>query len=164
MAAEEKDKAPAQGGEALESGGYEVIRARLLAQGKALADKPTALNERRKQAFGGSELQVIANERVRTEHACVPADIVQVGGCLLLGYNVFFGMKKEVGVGDVFSLDLALPHVMRENDVDGAPRVLALRRHSHTPAWILDGRADGAIDLVVDQVGDIAASIHRWRR
>lgn len=102
--AEAKDKAPAPGGEALESGGYEVIRARLLAQGKALADKTNTLNERRKQAFGGSELQVVANERVRTEHACVPADIVQVGGCLLLGYNVFFGMKKEVGVGDVFSL------------------------------------------------------------
>jgi Ni2+-binding GTPase involved in maturation of urease and hydrogenase len=102
--AEAKDKAPEGGGEALEGGGYEVIRARLVAQGKALAAKTTALNERRKQAFGGSELQVVANERVRTEHACVPADIVQAGGHLLLGYNVFFGMKKEVAVEDVFSL------------------------------------------------------------
>ncbi|MFY0532966.1 DNA repair ATPase [Nannocystis pusilla] len=49
-------------------------------------------------------MQVVANERVRTEHACVPADIVQTGGHLLLGYNVFFGMKKEVAVEDVFSI------------------------------------------------------------
>ncbi|HEY8375225.1 MAG TPA: DNA repair ATPase, partial [Nannocystis sp.] len=111
--AEAKDKAgPAQaeGGEALESGGYEVIRARLLAQGKALAEKTTALNERRKQTFGGSELHVASNERVRTEHQCVPADIVQVGGHLLLGYNVFFGMKKEVVVEDVFSLQAFDPN------------------------------------------------------
>jgi phosphoglycolate phosphatase-like HAD superfamily hydrolase len=67
-------------------------------------------------------------------------------------------------VGDVFSLDLAMPHVMRRDGVAGAPRVLALRRHSHTPAWILDGHADGAIDVVVHQVGDLAASIDRWRR
>ena len=42
--AEAKDK-PQDGGEALESGGYEVIRARLVAQGKALAEKTSALNE-----------------------------------------------------------------------------------------------------------------------
>ena len=102
--ADAKDKGAAEGGEALESGGYEVIRARLVAQGKALGEKTAALNERRKKAFGGSELQVVANERVRTEHACVPADIVQAGGHLLLGYNVFFGMKKEPAVEEVFSL------------------------------------------------------------
>ncbi len=78
--------------------------------------------------------------------------------------DVIADEAPDLVIGDVFSLDLALPHVMRENDVDGAPRVLALRRHSHTPSWVLDARADGAIDLVVDQVGDIAASIHRWRR
>jgi hypothetical protein len=66
-------------------------------------------------------------------------------------------------VGDVFSLDLAMPHVMRTQRANGAPRLLALRRHSHTPAWVLDGRADGAIDVVVDQVGDLAAMIERWR-
>lgn len=126
--AEANDK-PQDGGEALESGGYEVIRARLIAQGKALAEKTSALNERRKQTFGGSELQVVANERVRTEHACVPADIVQVGGHLLLGYNVFFGMKKEVAVEDVFSLqafDSAGPEgqAMQATALDRVPGLL----------------------------------------
>ncbi|HET6582353.1 MAG TPA: hypothetical protein VFG69_02875 [Nannocystaceae bacterium] len=67
-------------------------------------------------------------------------------------------------IGDVFSLDLAMPHVMRTQRADGAPRLLALRRHAHTPAWILNDRAGGAIDVVVDQVGDLADSIDGWRR
>ncbi|MCA9658804.1 MAG: DNA repair ATPase, partial [Myxococcales bacterium] len=90
--------------ESLESGSYEVIRARLVAQGRALKDKATALNERRKETFGGTELTVVGNERVRTIHNCLPVDIAQVGGLLLMGYNVFFGLKKEPAVEDVFSL------------------------------------------------------------
>lgn len=64
-------------------------------------------------------------------------------------------------VGDVFSLDLALPHVMRTTGDPAAPRLLVLRRHPHTPAWILGDRAHGAIDAVVDQVGDIVDVIAR---
>jgi hypothetical protein len=81
---------------ALTGGSYEVIRARLVAQGKELAKRADALNARRSRRFGGTELAVIANERVRSENNCVPADILQIGGHLLLGYNVFFGLKKEV--------------------------------------------------------------------
>lgn len=66
-------------------------------------------------------------------------------------------------IGDVFSLDLAMPHVMRTQRANGAPRLLALRRHEHTPSWVLEGRADGAIDVVVEQVGDLAALIDGWR-
>ncbi|HLM75932.1 MAG TPA: DNA repair ATPase, partial [Polyangiaceae bacterium] len=92
------------GSEGLDGGSYEVIRARLVAQAKELADRTHALNARRQKTFGGTELAVVANERVRTENNCVPADILQVGGHLLLGYNVFFGLKKEVALEDVFSL------------------------------------------------------------
>ena len=67
-------------------------------------------------------------------------------------------------IGDVFSLDLAMPHVMRRDSAAGAPRVLALRRHAHTPSWVLDSRANGAIDVVVDQVGELGDAIDRWRR
>jgi len=88
----------------LEGGSYEVIRARLLVQAAALSDKTTALNERRHEAFGGTELSVIANERVRTENNCTPVDIVQVGGNLLFAFNVFMGLKTETTVADVFSL------------------------------------------------------------
>ena len=40
----------------------------------------------------------------RQEHNCVARDIVQVGDCLLFGYNVFMGLKKTTRVEDVFSL------------------------------------------------------------
>ncbi|MCY1047004.1 DNA repair ATPase [Corallococcus sp. bb12-1] len=96
---------PVPGGEAtLEGGSYEVIRARLHSQADALATQANDLNGRRKALFGGTELTVIGNERVRTENNCVPRDIVSVGKYLLFGYNVFIGLKKETVVSDVFSL------------------------------------------------------------
>ena len=96
---------PTPAGEAtLEGGSYEVIRARLLAQAEALNTQASGLNERRKQLFGGTELTVIGNERVRTENNCVARDIVGVGRYMLFGYNVFIGLKKETRVSDVFSL------------------------------------------------------------
>lgn len=64
--------------------------------------------------------------------------------------------RPHLVIGDVFSLDLALPHAMREHGHPAAPRTLALRRHRHTPAWILEDRAAGAIDHVVDRFGDLA--------
>lgn len=59
-------------------------------------------------------------------------------------------------IGDVFSLDLALPHVMRRDGHPAAPRHLVLRRHAHTPSWVLGDRAEGAIDHVVDRFADLA--------
>lgn len=85
-------------------GSYEVIRARLVDQAKRLSDKAVALNESRMGEFGGTELAVIGNERVRTENNCTPRDIVQVGGQLLFGYNVFIGLRSETSLSDVFSL------------------------------------------------------------
>lgn len=92
------------GDAALDAGNYEVIRARLLAQGKALRTKAEALNGERKAVFGGTELVVAANSRVRTANNCVPRDIVSVGTHLLLGYTVSFGLKQETNVADVFGL------------------------------------------------------------
>src|SRR4051812_28535094 len=103
MASDGKGAAPS-GEAALEGGSYEVIRTRLLAQADALGAEADGLNARRKTLFGGTELSVIGNERVRTENNCVPRDIVSVGKYLLFGYNVFIGLKKETSVSDVFSL------------------------------------------------------------
>ncbi|MFP2909889.1 DNA repair ATPase, partial [Pyxidicoccus sp. 3LFB2] len=103
MATDGKGAAPT-GEAALEGGSYEVIRTRLLAQADALGAKANDLNARRKTLFGGTELSVIGNERVRTENNCVPRDISAVGDYLLFGYNVFIGLKKETSVNDVFSL------------------------------------------------------------
>jgi hypothetical protein len=71
--------------------------------------------------------------------------------------------NPDVIIGDVFSLDLALPHVMRCSGDPSAPRRLALRRHPHTPRWVLDDRAGGAIDHVVDHVGDLADIVDALR-
>jgi len=88
----------------VDRGTYEIIRDRLLAQARQLGDKVDALNARRLELFGGGEMTVIGSERIRTEHNCVPRDITGVGNKLLLGYNVFFGLKSAIQVSDVFSL------------------------------------------------------------
>jgi len=88
----------------LEGGSYEVIRARLLKAATELGRRAEDLNARRKTEFGGQELTVTGNDRVRTEHSCVPRDIVAVGKHLLFGFNVFMGLKQERTVGEVFSL------------------------------------------------------------
>ncbi|GAA3460855.1 DNA repair ATPase [Saccharothrix longispora] len=99
---------------ALEAGTYEVLRARLAEQAAGLARRAEALNARRLEVFGSTELALLGTERIRTEHNCVPRDCVslstaegpgsQVAGLMLFGYNVFLGLKPETAVRDVFSL------------------------------------------------------------
>ena len=96
--------------DALATGSYEVLRDRLAAQAKELATKAEQLNERRQEAFGGSELEIAGQVRVRTENFCVPRDIVQVGGRLLFGFNVHVHMR-DTTVADVFSL-----HALRSDE------------------------------------------------
>ncbi|GAA2375400.1 DNA repair ATPase [Dactylosporangium salmoneum] len=88
----------------LDAGTYEVLRDRLAAQAAELTRRAEALNTRRTEVFGGTELRLLGTERIRTEHNCVPRDIVSVGGLMLFGYNVFLGLKPETTVDDVFSL------------------------------------------------------------
>ncbi|MEI7892956.1 MAG: DNA repair ATPase, partial [Myxococcales bacterium] len=94
----------AESPETLDGGSYEVIRRRLLEQAAELATKAETLNARRKEVFGGTELALLANERVRTSNNCIPRDVVSVDGHLLLGFEVFLGLRQETGVGDVLSL------------------------------------------------------------
>lgn len=91
-------------GAALEGGNYEIVRARLLEKARDLASRADALNSQRTEIFGGTELTVIGNERVRTENNCVPRDVVAASGYLFFGYNVFIGLKTETAISDVFSL------------------------------------------------------------
>ncbi len=88
----------------VDRGTYEIIRDRLVAQGRALGEKADALNAKRQELFGSTELAIVGSERIRTENNCVPRDIVGVGGRLLFGYNVFIGLRTETAVADVFSL------------------------------------------------------------
>lgn len=87
-----------------EGGAYEVIRQRLIEQGRLLKNETDALNQQRLDEFGNTDMDVIARVRVRTENNCVARDIVQVGKHLLFGYNVFIGLKKETKIDDVLSL------------------------------------------------------------
>jgi MoxR-like ATPase len=89
---------------AIEQGTYEILRDRLLASGKDLSTRAAALNKRRLEVFGGYEMALLGSDRIRTENNCVPRDIVEVGGLLLFGYNVFIGLKTETLVSDVLSL------------------------------------------------------------
>lgn len=87
-----------------EGGAYEVIRKRLVEQGRLLNKQARTLNEARLSEFGSSDLSVISRVRVRTENNCIARDMVQVGDYLIFGYNVFIGLKKETKIEDVFSL------------------------------------------------------------
>jgi hypothetical protein len=87
-----------------EGGAYEVIRKRLLSQGRDLDVQTRQLNESRIEEFGRSEMGVSAHTRVRTENNCIARDIVQIGDHLLFGYNVFIGLKQETSIADVFAL------------------------------------------------------------
>ena len=92
------DEAVAQGG------AYEIIRKRLVEQGKQLSTETFQLNQARLKEFGATDIDVVARVRVRTENNCIARDIVQVGEHLLFGYNVFIGLKKETKIEDVFAL------------------------------------------------------------
>lgn len=87
-----------------DSGSYELLKARLAAQGDALLKKAQRLNDARLAEFGRSEQALVLRTRARTENNCVARDIVRIGELLLFGYNVFIGLRKETAPGDVFAL------------------------------------------------------------
>jgi hypothetical protein len=90
--------------EQIDQGNYEILRRRLDEQARTLVERTGQLDEARKKTFGGSELAVVANERVRTENNCVPRDLVSFRGTLVMGYKVFLGLRAETQVHDVLSL------------------------------------------------------------
>lgn len=105
-----------------EGGAYEVLQKRLHEQCLRLRQLSDSLNQQRLSEFGSSQMAVVGRVRVRTEHNCIARDIVEVGGYLLFGYNVFIGLKRETTVSDVFSLH----HLRSETDsYDAQPASLA---------------------------------------
>ena len=69
--------------------------------------------------------------------------------------------NPDLIIGDVFSLDLALPHVLRREGRAAAPETLVLRKLGHTPEWIHSTRAEGAIDLMVEGVHELIDLVKR---
>ncbi|MFD3749594.1 DNA repair ATPase [Streptomyces cyaneofuscatus] len=85
----------------VDAGAYEVLRRRLSAQAGELVRRAEALNARRTEEFGSTELRLLATEQVRTEHASVPRDLIAVGGQLLFGFERGPGARGEAEVDDV---------------------------------------------------------------
>ncbi|WP_437720902.1 DNA repair ATPase [Sorangium sp. So ce861] len=175
-AAQTAGAAPPQASESLDGGNYEVIRRRLVERAEELGRRAEALNARRKQVFGGADLALLENARVRTENNCVPRDIVSIRGKLLVGYLVFMGLK-EVNVGDVFSLHrfakdggaFDLSHVpLDEGDAFlGDPAFVKefkdLHRYVKEPRLLQLRRSENRL-LAIFQVGatERDAKVFRW--
>ena len=105
----DKDNQQVKAGEAapeiqLESGTYEIIQQRLVAQGQDLRTRLGKLNDSRKDAFGSIDTALLGTERITTVHNCVPRDMIAIGDRFLFGYNVHFGLKSEITLADVFSV------------------------------------------------------------
>ena len=75
------------GQETYDAGTYDVLRRRLHDRAAELARRAEALNARRTEEFGSTELRLTGTERIRTRQACVPRDLVAVGGRLLFGFE-----------------------------------------------------------------------------
>ncbi len=105
MTTEPKDESPDEGqdGGDVQGSNYDIIARRLADQADTLRSRSDELNERRQEIFGGTELSVAGQVVVRTEHNCIPRDIINIDDHLLFGYNVYIGMKKSTDVDDVFS-------------------------------------------------------------
>ncbi|MFD1663519.1 DNA repair ATPase [Streptomyces caeni] len=146
---------------------YEVLRDRLTAQAAELAARVERLNARRVEEFGATRLGLTATARLRTEHACVPRDVVAVGDFLLLGYH---GTRPGPTVGDVLALhgrdlsrlpDDAVPGLL--DDPGFIREFAALHRYYRQARLLRLRRADGRL-LAVFQTGEKPDDIRvlRW--
>lgn len=87
----------------LEGGAYEIIRKRLQQHGSELRSRLELLNDLRKDVFGSIETKLLKTERITTDNNCIPRDLLAIDECFLFAYNVRFGLKSEISVGDVFA-------------------------------------------------------------
>ncbi|MFE0255790.1 DNA repair ATPase [Streptomyces sp. NPDC059010] len=157
-------------GEVLDRGTYEVLRDRLTAQAAELARRTEELNARRGEEFGSTRLELAGTERLRTEHAAVPRDVVAVGDVLLFGYNTVPGREADTGVGDVLALyDRNLERVTGDvapgllDDPAFVREFIALHRYYRQARLLRLRRIDGKL-LAVFQTGEKTDDIRvlRW--
>ncbi|MFJ9539861.1 DNA repair ATPase [Streptomyces sp. NPDC101225] len=154
-----------------DTGTYEVLRDRLTAQAAELARRAEELNARRAEEFGSTRLALAGTGRLRTEHTCVPRDIVSLGDVLLFGSTAVPGPKGGTTVGDVLALhdrevnrlpDDAVPGLL--DDPAFVREFAALHRY-YRQAHLLQLRLVDATLLAVFQTGEKAGDIRvlRWR-
>ncbi|MFJ5926964.1 DNA repair ATPase [Kitasatospora sp. NPDC092948] len=87
----------------VDTGTYEVLRARLAGAAAELTERAAALNARRVAEFGAGELQLVRTGRLATAGACTLQDAVGLGGLLLVGRNPAAADAGRRG-GDILSL------------------------------------------------------------
>ena len=102
----------------LDAGAYEVIRARLDTHAQDLRARLATLNSARQEVFGAIPFELTSTDRITTAHNCVPRDIVAFGGHFVMGFNVHFGLKSTVDVGDVFAVYRFEDGVFHEEGLD----------------------------------------------
>ncbi|MCD9903693.1 DNA repair ATPase [Streptomyces sp. MT29] len=154
----------------VDAGAYEVLRRRLSAQAGELVRRAEALNARRTEEFGSTELRLLATEQVRTEHASVPRDLIAVGGQLVFGFERGPGARGEAGVDDVLLVRDAGP----EGDTPEAQTALlddeafrrefsSLHRYFRDARLLRLRRVNGKL-LAVFRTGENAEDIRvlRW--
>ncbi len=83
---------------------FDLLRKRLQTGAQQLKIKSEQLNAERLKLFGRIEPKQIARLSARTDNNCVARDVVRAGNLLLLGYNVFMGLKSETQIADMFAL------------------------------------------------------------
>ncbi|MFJ7965942.1 DNA repair ATPase [Streptomyces sp. NPDC096324] len=156
--------------DAVDRGTYEVLRERLAVQAAELAARAEALNARRVEEFGSVRLGLSGSGRLRTEHPCVPRDVVAVGNSLLFGCVPHLAVQPETAVGDVFALYDRNLNRLPENAVPGllddpafVREFAALYRYFRQTRLLRLRRVDGRL-LAVFQTGEKAGDIRvlRW--
>ncbi|MFR9796535.1 DNA repair ATPase [Streptomyces sp. MS06] len=156
--------------DAVDRGAYEVLHDRLRAQAAELARRAEALNARRTEEFGSARLDLAGTERLRTDRACLPRDLVAVGEVLLFGHNAVPGRQADTAVGDVLALhdrELnrlpggAVPGLL--DDPDFVREFTALHRYFRQARLIRLHRVDGTL-LAVFRTGEKSGDIRvlRW--
>ncbi|MEU9474472.1 DNA repair ATPase [Streptomyces sp. NPDC048191] len=149
----------------VDAGTYEVLRDRLAAQAAELARRAGSLNARRAEEFGSARMDLAGTARLRTEHACVPSDIVAVGDALLFGATGVTG-----GVSDVLTLygrdggrlaEGAVPGLL--DDPGFVKEFGALHRYYREASLLRLRRAEGRL-LAVFRTGEKADDVRvlRW--
>ncbi|GAB2800031.1 hypothetical protein GCM10027073_35060 [Streptomyces chlorus] len=156
--------------ETVDGGTYQVLRDRLTAQAAELARRTEELNRLRIDTFGSAELRLTGTERLRTDRAGVPRDIVAVGDVLLFGYGAQPRPETDTAVGDVLAAhdrdlnrlpDDAVPGLL--DDPAFVREFVALHRYYRQARLLRLHRVDGKL-LAVFQTGEKAGDIRvlRW--
>ncbi|MEZ6013590.1 MAG: hypothetical protein R3F49_00625 [Planctomycetota bacterium] len=73
-------------------------------------------------------------------------------------------VRPDLVVGDVLSLDLALPSMLRFVGALDPTLQLALRKHPHTPSWTLGAGRAGVYDHTIEHVRELPELVRAGRR